>query len=578
MNMFSFSIRTCLYGMFSASVAVIFATATQAFFDILGLPILGIGSSVVIILFMMCQGSIHGVIAVDIANVTTPEGHLRRKIKEDKQDLEEEFPDQELTALETTMKLAGKVAGDVLGVNDFIPPLGEPVDNTKHYSVEEQEAAIEEDALSKGLFVAETQTPSIDFQAMIQDALAEQEARFQKLLAVQRTESTIYTNEEIQKALLGERKLNQEVVSKLEQEKEELLAALREQRSSARNFDQALEPRSLDLSALDEQRSFLESERDKLLSSRRDWEAEENRRRAAEAKRREEEERAWLDQESKRRRELQEQWEEDERRRRREAEERRRREEEEERRRREEEERRRKEEEERRRREEEEERLRKEQEERLRKEEEERRRREEEERLRKEEEERRRKEEDERRRREEEEERRRKEEEERRRKEEEERRRKEEEERRRKEEEERKRTEEDKRKKTEEDKRRQRDKEREEQREEEERQRREREEEERRQKEEGEKKQEGETNLDDLENQEQDRVKEILRKIKEEAPQCNIPGLYMVGRGKKMDKKFVDTAVAIFRLADDSLDGLLEEHEFIKLLSKHNFWLFPFLF
>ena len=73
-------------------------------------------------------------------------------------------------------------------------------------------------------------------------------------------------------------------------------------------------------------------------------------------------------------------------------------------------------------------------------------------------------------------------------------------------------------------------------------------------------------------------MKEILRKIKEEAPPCNIPGLYMVGRGEKMDKKFVDTAVAIFRLADDSLDGLLEEHEFIKLLSKHNFWLFPFLF
>jgi len=140
-----FSVRSTIYGFLAASMAVIFTATFDSFFLVWGVPVLNVGSSLVIIMFMLCQGSLFGVIAVDITKVTTPEGHLRRlldeneeeRIEEGRPSLAEQLADPDLTIAEKLVVVA-KAGVELTGL-DSIVPLMDPVDNSKDFPIEEEE-------------------------------------------------------------------------------------------------------------------------------------------------------------------------------------------------------------------------------------------------------------------------------------------------------------------------------------------------------------------------------------------------------------------------------------------------------
>jgi hypothetical protein len=63
--------------------------------------------------------------------------------------------------------------------------------------------------------------------------------------------------------------------------------------------------------------------------------------------------------------------------------------------------------------------------------------------------------------------------------------------------------------------------------------------------------------LEDLLNLDTATLKEKLKQMRMNAPPCGDKGLYIVGRGKGVDRPFVDVAVAYFRLGDKSIADFL---------------------
>ena len=90
----------------AAALTTVTHGAVATIFEVYGLPPLTIAFVIVAVIFVLLQGSISGVVPVEITNITTPEGHLRRlyKAKQQARDLH-----PEMTVMSTPLVVFGDV-------------------------------------------------------------------------------------------------------------------------------------------------------------------------------------------------------------------------------------------------------------------------------------------------------------------------------------------------------------------------------------------------------------------------------------------------------------------------------------